>query len=387
MNERPLRVMHLITGLSVGGAETMLGKLLAASDRHTLSQSVVSLSPGGEVRARIEALGIRVDDLGMARGLPDPRGLMRLVGLLWRDRPDVLQTWLYHADFMGLVASRLVSRPALIWNLRCSDMGSNYYRGMTGIMVKALARCSRAPDAITTNSYAGRDMHTAMGYQPKRWEIIANGFDLNAYKPDEVARRKVRAEIGIPDEAIAIGLIARFDPVKGHSVFLEAANKILKQRSDVHFVLAGSGVEAGSPAFRAAISGQPSDQFHFLGQRSDVAEINAALDIAVSASLSEGFPNTLGEAMASGLFCVVTDVGDCREVLGDAGLVVPPGRADELADAMTKAINLPGGALKTTGAVARQRIKNRYSISHAVERHESLYRSVVLGSKSKPEGA
>lgn len=126
MSARPVKVMHLITGLSVGGAETMLEKLLAASDPSVLQQSVVSLSPGGDMRTRIEALGIPVSDLGMARGAPDPRGLIRLIGLMRRQRPDVLQTWLYHADFLGLVAARLVPGTKLIWNLRCSDMGSDY---------------------------------------------------------------------------------------------------------------------------------------------------------------------------------------------------------------------------------------------------------------------
>ena len=188
MPNHAIKVVHVITGLSMGGAESMLYKLLSAMDRSVIASQVVSLTDEGDWAAPIRELDVPVTALKMPRGRPSPRGLWALWRMLRRERPELVQTWLYHADLMGFIAARLAGVPNVAWNLRCSDMGADYYRGISGLVVRGLAALSGLPQAVVTNSQAGRIMHENLGYHPRRWDIIPNGFDLEAFRPDPQQR-------------------------------------------------------------------------------------------------------------------------------------------------------------------------------------------------------
>src|SRR5215472_15687312 len=153
-------VLHIITGLESGGAEGMLARLVARTDRVRFKPVVVSMTDAGVVGPSIRAAGVLVETLGIGRGRVDPRGIARLVGLLRRYRPAVVQTWLYHADLLGLVARWLGQAPCLVWNIRCSEsIGSTVVRAI-------LSRFSATPDAVVINSQAGRAYHDRLGYHP-----------------------------------------------------------------------------------------------------------------------------------------------------------------------------------------------------------------------------
>jgi len=135
MTSSPIRVLHIITGLAVGGAETMLLKLLEVMNRKNFINSVLTLTTVGEIGPRIADLGIAVEALGMRRNVPAPVGVLRLISRIRRFRPHVVQTWLYHADLLGLLAARLAGHAPVAWNLRCSYMGEAYYRGVSGLVI------------------------------------------------------------------------------------------------------------------------------------------------------------------------------------------------------------------------------------------------------------
>ena len=205
-------------------------------------------------------------------------------------------------------------------------MDLQQYAASTTLVVKLLSRLSRLPDAVVVNSKAGRRWHEGLGYRPRRWEFVPNGFDTVEFRPDASARTGLRAELGLDSNAILVGLVARYDRMKGHEDFLRAAARLHEEHDKVHFVLAGRGVEAGNTALAAIASALGLDgAVHFLGERADVRRVTAALDIAVSASrFGEGFSKAIGEAMACGVPCVVTDVGDAAVLVGETGRVVPP---------------------------------------------------------------
>ncbi len=378
MRRPPVRVLHVITGLATGGAETTLLKLAQACEREAIDNRVVSLTDKGEIGPQLEAAGIPVAALGMPRGVPHPLGLFRLQREIRRARPDVVQTWLYHADLLGLIAARLAGVGAVAWNLRCSFMGEEYYRGASGLVVKALAVLSSWPAVVVVNSHAGRRFHEHLGYHPRRWQVIGNGFDLELFRPDARDRARLRREIGVDDDTTLIGLVARWDAVKGHNVFLEAAAKSASVSSGkLHFVLVGEGCTADNRALGALVAPALGQRLSLLGERRDVPAINAALDIACCTSIGEGFPNVIGEAMASGVPCVVSDVGDCAKVVGQTGWVVPPADSAALARAWAEAAALAAAAKAALGAAARRRIEADYGLERSVQGYQSLYRDLA----------
>lgn len=372
-----MRVVHLITGLATGGAEVMLFKLLATMDRAAFQQRVVALTAGGAVAARIAALGIPVTTLGLRPGSPNPVGLLRLWRELRRDKPDVLQTWLYHADLLGTAGAALAGVPRLAWNVRCSTMDARYERGMGGVLVGALARLSRRPDVVIFNSAAGKVLHTKLGYRPRRWEVVPNGFDIDALQPaqDDVAR--LRTGLRIDDQAPVIGLVARYDPVKDHATFLRAAAILLAEFPVATFVLAGRGCDSNNATLTRLIRDLGIEaSVRLLGERTDIPTVNATFSIATCCSTGEGFPNAVGEAMAGGKPIVMTDVGDAREIVGDAGEIVPPSNPAALAEGWLSLLRLPAAERARIGAVARHRVEQYFDIRGIAARYEALYRAL-----------
>lgn len=375
---RPLHVWHLITGLAPGGTEFMLHRLLATMDRGAVRSTVASLTAGGSVADQIRGLGTPLHTLGMRPGAPDPRGMLRLLRLMRADPPDVLQTWLYHADLLGLVGARLARVPHLVWNIRCSEMDARYERGMGGLILRTLARFSGSPDAVVVNSEAGRTLHRDRGYHPRRWEMMPNGFDLSRFVPDPDAGARLRAEIGAGAGEPLVGLIARYDPVKGHALFFAAAERLLAGIPDARFVLAGTGVRLDNPAFAGLIPPAVAGRVHLLGERRDVPYVTAALDVATCASTGEGFPNVIGEAMASGIPVVTTDVGDARAIVADCGIVVPPQDAAALTRAWAEVLRRPVAERRALGQRARARIAQHYDIHVIADRYVALYRELAM---------
>ena len=332
-----VRVAHLVTGLSTGGSEVVLSRLLAGIDRERFHSTVISLSGLGTQGPRLREQGIEVHALGMTPRFPNPLPLWRLVRRLRQARPHILQTWLYHSDLLGLLAAPFVGRPKLAWNIRCAEMDGRYERGVRGAMVRALAKMSGRPDVVVVNSQAGMAFHESLGYHPRRWALIPNGIDAAKFRPDAAARVSVRDELGLAGDAIIIGLVARFDPVKDHETFLEAAARLLANGNDADFVLIGAGIDEANTGLSDMIRAHGvGGRVHLLGERQDIAGLTASFDVATCSSISEGFPNVVCEAMACAVPCVATDVGDVRTVLGGAGLTVAPRDPDGLAAACSE---------------------------------------------------
>ena len=378
-----LTVVHLITGLETGGAERMLARLVARSDPGRFRFVVVSLTGGGGTAALIEAAGVECLSLGLSRGVADPRGLLRLDRVLRRRRPDILQTWLYHADFLGWLATRRRPGMRLLWNLRCSDMR---LPPAGAALRRLLALLSSAPQAIIVNSRAGERFHAALGYRPRRWEYIPNGFDTRELAPDPEARRRLRAELGIAEEAVVIGLPARWHKMKDHATFLAAARLLATVRPEVRFVLAGAGTEPRNPGVAAALAASGvADRTLPLGERVDMPAVYAALDIATLCSASgEGMPNVLGEAMACGVPCVATDSGDAAMLLGPAGLVVPPRDPAALAAAWERLIASGTEARRSLGLSGRARIQRDFELGAIVASYAALYEDIVARAAPLP---
>ncbi|THB64321.1 MAG: glycosyltransferase [Desulfovibrio sp.] len=377
-----VNVHHLITSLDTGGAEMALYRLLLAFQKQGMAVGgqVTSLRPVGPVGDLIRSLGIEVDDLGMRRSLPDPVALARLVSRLKASKPDILQTWMYHADLLGLMAARLAGITTTVWNIRCTKVDFSQYSRFTRLTVSACAKLSARPSAVIANSHAGKADHLELGYSPQRFLVIPNGVDLERFTPNEQARAEFRAEMGVDHDEVLVGMAARFDPMKGHHVFCKAASMARKEQSKLRFVLAGKGSTPDNAELMGwlkeeglSTTGLKPD-VRLLGRRDDMERVLAGMDVLCMASLfGEGFPNTVAEAMACGAPCVVSDVGDAARMVGDSGVVVDKGDEAALAGALAWFALAGPDARRERGRQARERAEQRFSLGRMASAYYDLY--------------
>jgi glycosyltransferase involved in cell wall biosynthesis len=378
---RSTRIQHVITSLDTGGAQMMLLKLLS-SGRKDWQPDVVSLAGRGMIGTRLAALGIPVQALGMKRAVPNPFRALELMRLTRSNSPQLIQGWMYHGNLMaslgGLAAP---GRSPVLWNIRHTVYALSQERWGTALVIRMGAALSRSPAAIIYNSQTSAIQHEALGYSRANRIVIPNGFDCSLFGPDQDARSIVRQELGLGNDAVVIGLIARYHPMKNHEGFLRAASLVARNYPGIHFLLAGSGVTTEQPGLMKIIQQEGlDDRVTLLGERSDVARLNAALDIACSASMAEGFSNAIGEAMASGVPCVVTDVGDNAFLIGSAGLAVPPGSSEALAGALAELVAAGPDRRRDVGEAARRRVEAEFSLPSVVRRYEDLYERVMRAS-------
>ena len=374
-----MKVVFIITGLSTGGAEISLLKLLQGIDRTRFEPEVISLTTKGEIGPRIENLGLPVYALGMKPGLPNPVKFAYLVRLLRQSRPDAVNTWMYHADLLGGLAARMANIEALAWSIRNSDLSPDHSKRATLLTTKICSCISGLlPRRILSCSKRARDIHIANGYDGGKMVLIPNGFDLSRFQPDAGMRDAVRAELKLASGTLIAGLIARDDPQKNHAGFIEAAAQTHKTLPQVHFVLAGDGIDQNNKGLTALIDRMGlTGHVHLLGRRDDIPRLMAALDILASSSFGEAFPNVLGEAMSCGVPCVVTDAGDSAEIVGDTGRVVACGDMDGLARQLIELLQWPAAQRAQLGALARRRICDHYEISDITRRYEEFYVQLV----------
>ena len=377
--EAPLKIVHVISDLVVGGAEMNLYRLLSGIDRARYESTVVTLSDGGELCERVKDLGVPVYSLGMRSPAPSPGSLVRLIRLMRRLDPDLIQGWMYYGNLAAQFAATLLSRrPETVWGVRQSIYSLIEEKPTTALAIWLSARLSKRPAAIIYNSTKSAVQHEAIGYEGGKSRIIYNGFDVDAFTPSQEARLSVRAELGLPPEAMLIGLIGRYHPAKDHANFLSAAAIFAKDHPQVHFVLSGRGVDRENRKLGAVMKPHGfNGHVHLLGRRTDMARLMASFDISVSSSAREGFPNVVGEAMACGVPCVVTDVGDSPKLIGSTGLVVPPRNPEALAQAWRELLSLGPSGRTQLGQAARERIRENFQLASVVEQYEELFKLVL----------
>ena len=379
-----MKLVVIITGTDVGGAETMLQKVLTRLSPK-FKPHVISMIPVGKIGKRLRALGIPVESLNMRRRVPNPIALMRLIQRLRALRPDMVHTWMYHADLMGGLAARRAGVPALAWCIRHSNLAFGDNKTHTLAVVRANAFLShRLPDRILCCSQAARSVHIAHGYAREKMVVVSNGFDIAQFKPDPDARLSVRAELSLPLDVCLVGLIARWDPQKNHEGFFAAAAALHLRRPEVHFLLAGQGVDTSNQSIRRILDTNGLESVtHLLGLRDDVPRLMAALDVLASASSGEAFPNVIGEAMACGVPCAVTDVGDSGLIVGETGRVVESGDMARLALAMDLLLTPPPDERRALGERARARVVERFEIGNIVRQYEAFYEEVASVGRQK----
>lgn len=378
-----IKVMHIITALGSGGAETMLCEIASGMDGAKFQNEVVSLTGILDLAERMQALDVRVRTLRMKVGMPNPFLVVRLARWIRESKPDVVQTWMYHANLVGALAARLAGGIPVVWGIHHSTLDPRVAKRRTVWINRACAVLSRRfPARIVCCSEASLRIHKELAYDAEKLEVIPNGFDLQKVKPDPAARVSVRQELGLPVDTFLIGMAARFHPQKDHRNFVRAAALLHRQIPNVHFLLCGLRVTWQNSKLVKWIDEEGiRDSCHLLGIRQDMARLFAAMDIAATASVSgEAFPVVIGEAMACETPCVVTDVGDSALIVGDTGEVVAPGNPSALAQAWLKLIDAGPDERQRLGAAARRRVAQNFALPQIVKRYQAVYEQLAIQS-------
>jgi glycosyltransferase involved in cell wall biosynthesis len=372
-----IRVAHVIAGLPVGGAERMLLALCDHGRKVGLESTVICLAPPGPVSEQLRDAGIPLEHLGLTSVWRFPLGLGPLKRRLQSVDPDVIQGWMYHGNIAALAAGRGTNAP-VAWNIRQSLHRTDLFKGTTRLMIRANAAVSQRVDSIVYNSEVARNQHEKIGFTEATGTLIPNGVDPQRFTTDLEQNPGLRQSLGIEHDAIVIIAVGRANAIKGHDVLLQAARKVSQAKVPIHFLVVGEGTcWSAEPYAEFASDASIRQSVTLAGGRNDVPDLLSIADVFVSASKTEGFPNAVAEAMAAGLPCVVTDVGDSAMLLADAGLVVSPGDADGLAMGIVDLAQRTEADRKALGAGGRQRIQSEFSIDAMVQRYADHYRSLV----------
>ena len=376
-----IKVLHVTTGLGIGGAEMMLFKLLSNMNQTEYESEVVCLTSNDVIGDRISSLGIKVHTLNMKGGILTPSGVVELVKLIKRFKPDVVQTWMYHADLFGGVIAKLALRKSkIVWNIRQGDLEYRNLKLHTYITAKLSAWLSPwLPDVILTNSFKAQDNHVAGGYQLKKFKVIPNGFDIEVFKPKKAPHGNLYEELGLDKTTRIVGTVGRFHHQKDFNNFIKASKLVNEEFNDVKFCMCGTNVDKNNKELMSWIDDADlMDSIYLLGPRSDIFNILQDFDIFVSSSsCGEAFGNVIGEAMACAVPCVVTDIGDSAIIVGDTGKVVQGENSMLLANAIQELLELPEKDLISQGERARQRIVDNYSISHIASSYGAFYQELL----------
>lgn len=363
------RLLFLTRSLEIGGTERQLVALTTALDPSRFHVTVGTFSDGGALEADVRrSRHVVLRTLGKQGRWDVVPFLSRLRRLVHDASPHVIVGYLGIVNELALVAGRLAGVP-VVWNIRSAFMDLRQYDWLPRAAFRTGAWLSARPDLVVFNSWAGLRYHQAHGYRPRRTEVIPNGIDTERFHIDRAAGAEVRRAWGVAPGERVVGLVGRIDPMKGHDAFLRAAARLRANgcSSRCRFVCVGDGdqlLRARLHELSDVLS--LGDHLIWAGARADMPAVYNALDLCVSASSGEGFANVIGEAMAAGVPCVVTDVGDSARIVGETGRVAPPGDAESLASAIAAALD-ESGSNADAGERARERIVSCFSLRRMVD--------------------
>lgn len=369
-----MKIMHIITGLGTGGAETMLYKLACQGEPEDVV--IVSLQDEGTLGQKFKDQGIEVRALKVNK---NPfKALLNLIKMVLKSKPDIIQGWMYHGNLIAsFVKTVTVGKIPAIWNIRQCLYDIKNEKRTTQYVIKLNAWLSHTSlvDKIVFNSNLSMEQHKKIGFNSKKFVYIPNGFVEE--EATVVAPVSLKEEFSLKPETILIGHVGRYHVVKGHQYLIEAAGIIKKQYGDkVHFVCIGHGVKENAILEKLAQENDVSDIFHFMDEQKQISAFMKQFDIFVLPSLAEAFPNVLGEAMLAERVCVASDVGDVSAVLGNHGILVPPADSQNLADGIINVLKKSHEEREVVGKLARKSILNHFSIEKIFEQYEILYKGL-----------
>ena len=373
-----MRILLLCRSLGVGGAERQLVILAKGLHQQGHQVTVMVFYANGALEKDLHENGITVFDLRKSGRWDVLPFFVRAVLVVWKLKPSVIYGFLGTPNILTAFLKPIFPRARVVWGVRASNMDLDRYDWLSRLSYRIECRLSRFADLIICNSRSGLEYAAAHGFPEGRMTVIPNGIDTEHFKSDAAARERIRAGWGIGEKEMLIGLVARLDPMKDHPTFFRAAAMLARERSDVRFVCVGDGSEPYKSELyhQASVLGL-NERLIWAGARHDMPAVYNALDFSTSSSYSEGFPNTIAEAMACSVPCVVTDVGDAKQIIGDTGYVVVPGNPPALVSAWQEALDEGGVEKASRSQRARERIIKHFSLERLIEETTRVLETAV----------
>lgn len=375
------KVIHVISGLSDGGAEGVLYRLCKydSLNRHC----VISLTDRGKYGDILLNQGVEVVSLKMKSNVFNfIIGILKLFFILRKNKGSIVQTWMYHADLIGGIAARLAGIDNIFWNIRHTTLERGKSKKTTIFIARLCAYLSGlVPKGIVCCAQEALQVHAELGYKNAKMSVIGNGYDLSIYHPSKKLSLSFRNELQLPSDKILLGMVGRFDSQKDHFGLLKALSIVKKVIPNFQFLLVGRELNHSNFNLTERIKKLDLESnILLLDQRTDIPSVMNGLDLHVlSSSFGEAFPNVLAEAMACGTPCVTTDVGDAAVIVGDTGWVVPPKNPQALASAILEAINEEKNnpqAWKLREHASRDRIVNNFGIERMISRYHQVWGNI-----------
>ncbi len=380
-----MKIVHIITSMTSGGAQSLLIELIKnwpqAEDHHI----VISLREKAAWVNKLEELGVETICLNI-----NPSSLIALIKLphlvqiLKNQKPDVVQTWLYHADLLGGLAAHLAGKIPVVWGIHHSDVKRGI-KFSTKLVVQLNSFLSRyLPHTIICCSDSAYQSHLNAGFDRSKLQVISNGANLKKFQPNKNSRNVLLNELNLAPNSHLIGLFARFHPLKDQFSFIQAASLLIKHKPNSHFILAGQDITPNNKQLSQWLRVHPqlNGHVHLLGLRDDMPALLQAVDILTLSSISEALPMVICEAMACETICVATDVGDCALLIGDTGWIVPPANPLRLAEAWLDVLNTDPKKLAVLSALARKRVSDFYNLENISKHYKTIYEKIISDSQA-----
>ncbi len=364
-----IKVAFLVRSLEYGGAERQVVTLANALDKSCFNVTILRLYSGGELEQQLDDR-VNLIDLKKRDRWDIIPFLLRLYEVLKDLKPSILHGYLSTQNLLTILLKPLFPSTKMFWGIRATKVDFSRYGWLAAALFRLECFFSRFADLIIVNSQAGYNYHTIQGFAVDKMVVISNGLDTNLFKINLQSRIKTRGEWQVSLQEILIGLVGRLDPMKDHATFLQAAALLTKNNQHISFAFVGDGEESYiQKIYQLAAQLAINNKIKWVGKRTDIADLYNAFDIIVSSSCDgEGFSNAIGEAMACGVPCVVTDVGDSALIVGDTGVVVPPQNPEALALALQHLIDLSYPQRVELGKKAQRRIEENFGIKQLVEK-------------------
>jgi glycosyltransferase involved in cell wall biosynthesis len=372
-----IKVLFLMRSLEIGGAERQLTELVRNIDHAKFEIQVVTFYGGGPLETELDGVeNVEVLSLGKSGRWDLLSFLAKLLGAEKTFSPHITVSYLDVPNSFNVLSGKLLGTK-IVLGVSASYIDFSRYDWTAALVYRTGAVLSHFADRIIANSYAGEKYNIEHGYSAKNMSVIHNGIDTKTYTSDKQSGSKLRAEWGISESKLVVGLVGRLDPMKDYPNFLNAGLIINQRFTNVCFVCVGDGPASYREEMKTLAASLGLSNLVWAGARRDMPAVYNAFDIFVSSSYGEGLAGVVGEAMSSGLPCVVTDVGDSAFAVGDTGLVVPPKNPELLANAIGKVLDMSDLERLELGQKARQRVLDHFSIEKMVSTYEALFENIT----------
>lgn len=362
------KILFFIRSLNAGGAERQLVVTAKGLAQRGHGVTVLTFYEGGFYADELNDTKIQLLNLQKKGRWDVFPFILRLRKVLRNQTPDVIYSFLGTANILTVVMRYFIAPVRIVWGVRASNMDLEQYDWLSRWSYWLECRLARFSDAIIVNSNAGMKYAVEHGFPEKKMTVIPNGIDTERFHIDKSAGEMLRKAWNVAGGEHLIGVVGRIDPMKGIPTFLEAAVLLRENCSHARFVWVGTGETTYENSMRQLSSKLGLDDvLIWAGRHTNMVAVYNAFDIASSSSYSEGFSNVLGEVMACGVPCVVTNVGDSALVVGDTGLVVPAKDSRALADAWNEMLLLDDEMFQERTIAVRNRVVNEFSVAALIE--------------------